>query len=323
MIMPTPHLIVTEARSWIGTPYRHQASLKSVGCDCLGLLRGVWRGVMGAEPELPPPYSPDWAEAGADTLVAAARKHLVEIDCAQVQAGDVLLFRWRDALPAKHCAIAGATSLAGATLTLSVENPSGPLPVVIGSKAATIPAGPGRQSASVTLDGQETGNITLRLQPEAACSFKHVKLELGAQATPWSAPPLDIEDYRCRRHFQRLSTTGGAPGMLGYVGQRIGMNIIDAVCTLPVPMRADPTLLTSGFTWINASPAGNQVAFFSNSSAVWAAMTGSLTVTTATPTSTSCVVLRFRAGTSFSAAAGGVGNVHLGTDAFIALEAEL
>ena len=106
MIMPTPHLILTEARSWIGTPYRHQASLKNVGCDCLGLLRGVWRGVMGAEPELPPPYSPDWAEAGADTLVTAARKHLVEIELAQVAAGDVLLFRWRETMPAKHCAIA-------------------------------------------------------------------------------------------------------------------------------------------------------------------------------------------------------------------------
>jgi NlpC/P60 family putative phage cell wall peptidase len=98
--------IVMEARSWIGTPYRHQASLKGVGCDCLGLLRGVWRGVMGAEPELPPPYAPDWAEAGADTLVAAARRHLVEIDPAAIMAGDVLLFRWREGLPAKHCAIA-------------------------------------------------------------------------------------------------------------------------------------------------------------------------------------------------------------------------
>jgi NlpC/P60 family putative phage cell wall peptidase len=106
--MPPPHLIVAEARSWIGTPYRHQASLKGVGCDCLGLLRGVWRGVMGQEPELPPPYSPDWAEAGADTLVAAARRHLVEIDCSAVEAGDVLLFRWRDTMPAKHCAVAAS-----------------------------------------------------------------------------------------------------------------------------------------------------------------------------------------------------------------------
>jgi NlpC/P60 family putative phage cell wall peptidase len=93
------------ARSWIGTPYRHQASLKGVGCDCLGLLRGVWREVMGREPELPPPYSPDWAEAGADTLVAAARRYLTEIDRRDLAPGDVLLFRWRDTLPAKHCAV--------------------------------------------------------------------------------------------------------------------------------------------------------------------------------------------------------------------------
>ena len=98
--------IIAEARSWIGTPYRHQASLKGVGCDCLGLLRGVWRGVMGQEPELPPPYSPDWAEAGADTLVAAARRYLTEIERHEIAPGDVLLFRWRDALPAKHCAVA-------------------------------------------------------------------------------------------------------------------------------------------------------------------------------------------------------------------------
>jgi len=98
--------VIVEARSWIGTPYHHQASLKGIGCDCLGLLRGVWRGVMGAEPELPPPYSPDWAEAGADTLVAAARRHLIEIDIPTFEPGDVLLFRWRDKLPAKHCAIA-------------------------------------------------------------------------------------------------------------------------------------------------------------------------------------------------------------------------
>src|SRR6185437_17129428 len=52
--------IVAEARAWIGTPYRHQGSLKGIGCDCLGLVRGVWRGVIGAEPERAPPYAPDW-----------------------------------------------------------------------------------------------------------------------------------------------------------------------------------------------------------------------------------------------------------------------
>lgn len=99
--------IVRAARSWIGTPYRHQASLQGVGCDCLGLLRGVWRDVVGAEPERPPAYSRDWAEAsGHEALIEAAMRHLVPVPDGVAEPGNVLLFRWRDHLPAKHCAIA-------------------------------------------------------------------------------------------------------------------------------------------------------------------------------------------------------------------------
>jgi NlpC/P60 family putative phage cell wall peptidase len=101
--------IVAEVRSWIGTPYRHQASLKGVGCDCLGLVRGVWRAVVGEEPERMPPYAPDWAEAsGKEALVEAATRHLTEVERSAFAAGDVLLFRWRAELPAKHAAIATA-----------------------------------------------------------------------------------------------------------------------------------------------------------------------------------------------------------------------
>jgi NlpC/P60 family putative phage cell wall peptidase len=101
--------IVAEARSWIGTPYRHQASLKGVGCDCLGLVRGVWRALIGAEPERVPPYSPDWAEAGqSETLADAALRHLVPVAPEDFAPGDVLLFRWRVGLVAKHAAIATA-----------------------------------------------------------------------------------------------------------------------------------------------------------------------------------------------------------------------
>lgn len=99
-------LIVAEARSWIGTPYRHQASLKGVGCDCLGLVRGVWRELIGAEPERAPPYGRDWAEAAREEAFAlAARRHLIEIDPAQFAPGDVLLFRYAPRYPAKHAAI--------------------------------------------------------------------------------------------------------------------------------------------------------------------------------------------------------------------------
>jgi NlpC/P60 family putative phage cell wall peptidase len=98
--------IVAETRGWIGTPYRHQASLKGVGCDCLGLVRGVWRSVIGVEPEKAPPYAPDWAEAASgEPLADAAARHLVAIDRDTFRDGDVLLFRWRANLAAKHAAI--------------------------------------------------------------------------------------------------------------------------------------------------------------------------------------------------------------------------
>jgi NlpC/P60 family putative phage cell wall peptidase len=110
---PTRTRIIAEARAWIGTPYRHQASLKGVGCDCLGLVRGVWRALHGAEPEVTPPYAPDWAEArGVESLAQAAMRHLVRLDDPQEFApGDVLLFRYRDRYPAKHAAIATAREL--------------------------------------------------------------------------------------------------------------------------------------------------------------------------------------------------------------------
>ncbi len=101
--------IVAETRAWIGTPYRHQASLKGVGCDCLGLVRGVWRALLGSEPAIAPPYSRDWAEAsGEESLAQAARAHLDEIELARFAAGDLLLFRYRDRFPAKHAAIVTA-----------------------------------------------------------------------------------------------------------------------------------------------------------------------------------------------------------------------
>ncbi len=104
--MTSRHAILAEAREWIGTPYRHQASAKGAGCDCLGLIRGVWRAVYGDEPEMAPAYTPDWAEAqGAETLLEAARRHLVEGGIEHARPGDVLLFRMEANSPAKHAAI--------------------------------------------------------------------------------------------------------------------------------------------------------------------------------------------------------------------------
>ena len=97
---------VVAARCWLGTPYRHQASVKGVGADCLGLVRGVWREVVGEEPEAVAPYSADWAEVGGrETLLEAAGRWLMAVPVEAMRAGDVLLFRMSPGAAAKHCAI--------------------------------------------------------------------------------------------------------------------------------------------------------------------------------------------------------------------------
>jgi NlpC/P60 family putative phage cell wall peptidase len=98
--------VVDAAQSWIGTPYLHQTSVKGAGCDCLGLLRGVWREVIGAEPVSVPAYTMDWSEPqGDERLWRAALAHLVARPLDRPGAGDVLLFRMRDGAVAKHLGI--------------------------------------------------------------------------------------------------------------------------------------------------------------------------------------------------------------------------
>ncbi len=99
--------VMTAALGWAGTPYRHQASIRQVGCDCLGLVRGIWREVYGCEPEPVPAYTAHWAEAGRqEQLIEAACRHMTPVEPVMVQPGDLLAFRWRAHLPAKHLGIA-------------------------------------------------------------------------------------------------------------------------------------------------------------------------------------------------------------------------
>jgi NlpC/P60 family putative phage cell wall peptidase len=94
------------ARGWIGTPYHHQASLNGVGCDCLGLVRGVWREIYGSEAQVVPAYSRDWAEAsGIETMLDGARQHFREVSRADMAPGDVIVFRLRGGTVAKHAGV--------------------------------------------------------------------------------------------------------------------------------------------------------------------------------------------------------------------------
>jgi NlpC/P60 family putative phage cell wall peptidase len=98
--------IVAAARAWIGTPYRHQASVRGAGADCLGLVRGIWREALGAEPEAPPAYSPDWSEpGGTEDLLLAAGRHLAPAARASRAPGDVVVMRMAEGGVAKHVGV--------------------------------------------------------------------------------------------------------------------------------------------------------------------------------------------------------------------------
>ena len=95
--------IVAAARSWIGTPYRHQASLRGVGADCLGLVLGVWRDLGGPSPAIEP-YAAGWSVADRhETLWRKASEWLDVREAAE--AGDIVLLRMMRGGPAKHLAI--------------------------------------------------------------------------------------------------------------------------------------------------------------------------------------------------------------------------
>lgn len=103
-----PSAVLEIARGWIGTPYLHQSSVQGVGCDCLGLARGIWRALHGDEPWEVPPYSRDWGEAGRrEVLADAARAALIEVALGDAGPGTLILFRMAPGVPAKHCGLRG------------------------------------------------------------------------------------------------------------------------------------------------------------------------------------------------------------------------
>jgi hypothetical protein len=138
--------------------------------------------------------------------------------------------------------------LAGQMVTLSVENPTGPVAVTLAGLTGTLPAGAGRRSLTLTLPANATGAIELRLTTAGATSFSRIKLERGAVATGWLPPPPGFELARSRRYFVKTMDLAVAPaGGAGLAGA-LAVRLIDAatiplaVWRFPVEMRAVPSI---------------------------------------------------------------------------------
>jgi NlpC/P60 family putative phage cell wall peptidase len=87
--------ILAEARSWIGTPWLHQASCKGVGADCIGFGAGVAAACGSAEAKRFL-ATPEWRRYGrhpeADFLFRVCDELMDRIEISAATVGDVLVF---------------------------------------------------------------------------------------------------------------------------------------------------------------------------------------------------------------------------------------
>jgi len=92
----TREQIVAEAREWVGTPYRHQARIKGLGVDCVGLLIGVAR-KLGL---VAPAFDVQGYTRRPDgwTLIEECERHMTRVDREAMGEGDGVIVRF-DAEP--------------------------------------------------------------------------------------------------------------------------------------------------------------------------------------------------------------------------------
>lgn len=88
--------IVDEARAWLGTRWQHQASLKGIGCDCIGLVAGVARelGIEAAAEFYASPNLRTYGRSAHPALIEGCERLLDRIDLADTDLGDVLVMKF-------------------------------------------------------------------------------------------------------------------------------------------------------------------------------------------------------------------------------------
>lgn len=90
---------MAEARTWLGTPYRHQARTRGVAVDCIGLIGGVALAleISGAQEWAADATLHNYARMpGTNLLTAGCSRFLDHIALTDAVAGDVLLFALED-----------------------------------------------------------------------------------------------------------------------------------------------------------------------------------------------------------------------------------
>ena len=123
----------------------------------------------------------------------------------------------------------------GKKLTISVEDPSGPISVSVGGATATIAAGTGRRGVTLTPSG--SGNMTVQLTA-AGVTYSRPKLERGEFATPFQARDQGFEEFLCQRYAYLYKQEPGNAFTNAVV---LNSTTLLAFLNFARPMRAKPS----------------------------------------------------------------------------------
>lgn len=95
--------ILATVRSWIDTPYHHGAALKYAGCDCFGLVRGIYEDITGIKVEPSSVYSPNWLRDKDNKYKLKENLDFMGEQVTTCRPGDILIFAMGDFYV--HCGI--------------------------------------------------------------------------------------------------------------------------------------------------------------------------------------------------------------------------
>jgi cell wall-associated NlpC family hydrolase len=111
--------VVAAARSWVDTPFHHQARVKHVGVDCIGLVIGVARELSLVPADFDVrgyPETPD-----GHTLMRLAGLHMIELPREAMAPGDIVVTRFDQG--AQHFGVLGDYRHGGFSIIHGASDP--------------------------------------------------------------------------------------------------------------------------------------------------------------------------------------------------------
>lgn len=146
------------------------------------------------------------------------------------------------------CQVVESAAAGGQAVTVSVEDPSGTITVVLGngtgssSVTGTITSGSGRRGVTLTVPSAVTGDLKVRLSGSSV-TFKRPKAEIGSSATTWVAPLFGDNARNCFRYYYSFGSSDGTNAKFMTGGS--SNNSLTMKVDTPVRMRVAPALTSN------------------------------------------------------------------------------